>query len=72
VSSKTPECVAAAAAERGQRWVLRLSPPVRSGEFYFIELNRICTPMCGSGWVYTLSKKRGRWHVIAIKGSWIS
>jgi hypothetical protein len=72
VSSKAPECVAAAAAERGQRWVLRLSPPVRSGKFYFIELNRICTPMCGSGWVYTLSKKRGRWHVIAIKGSWIS
>jgi hypothetical protein len=71
-SSTTPECIAAASARTGQRWLLKLSVPVKSGQFYFIEVNRICTPMCGSGWLYTLSKKRGRWQVIAMKGSWIS
>lgn len=52
---------------------ITLSPPIRSGDYIFIENDTYCGPLCASGELLVLNQDSlGNWQIIETIGLWIS
>jgi hypothetical protein len=48
------------------------SQPVVTGNVAFVEEGVVCGPLCGTGHLTALVKRRGRWFVVAGNMTWIA
>lgn len=51
--------------------MLTLSSPAFAGDAAFVAVDYACGPVCGSGEIYALQRREGRWQIVGIADTWV-